>query len=231
MTRLSVCIPTYDMHGEGATLLARSFDMLSRQTFKDFDVVVTDNSENDFIRNLCGNENYKSLQIHYYKNPRKGMAHNTNEAIMKATGELIKILYQDDFLADEHSLEKTVQNFTDHWLVSACKSDKKTWRTWLRGATHFPRYTDTIRFGKNTIGSPSVLTIKNEDPLLFDETMTWMLDCDYYVRLYQKYGAPTVLNEATVIIGVGKHQTTNHLADAIKQGEYEYMVKKHGPRT
>ncbi len=219
------------MHGEGAALLTRSFDILSKQTLKDFEVVITDNSENDFIKDLCSNEQYSSLQIQYYKNPRKGMAQNTNDAIKRASGSLIKILYQDDFLADEYSLEKIVQNFTGQWLVTGCKSDKKTWRTWLRGATHLPRYTNTIRFGKNTIGSPSVLTIKNEEPLLFDETMTWVLDCDYYVRLHESYGPPTLLNEVNVVIGVGKHQTTNHLTDAIKQKECEYMVKKHGSAT
>ena len=225
MNLLSIAIPTYDMHGEGVPLLARSFDMLCRQTYTNFEVVVTDNSENDFIKNLCENKKYNSLNINYSKNPRKGMAQNTNEAIKKAKGDLIKILYQDDFLASENSLQEIVENFTGNWLVTGCKSDKKTW---IRSNKHFPTYNNKIYLGKNTIGSPSVLTIKNEDPLLFDENMTWLLDCDYYVRLYQKYGEPTILNKINVVIGRGKHQTTNHLSNAAKQKEHDYMLKKYG---
>ncbi len=228
MKKISVCIPTYDMHGEGIPFLARSFDMLSEQTFKDFEIVVTDNSENDHIKNLCENDKYRLLDIKYFKNPRKGIAQNTNEAIKRASGELIKILYQDDFLAHQDSLQEIADHFSGQWLVTGCRSDKRTWRTWIKGRNHLPVYDDEkIRVGKNTIGSPSVLTIKNDDPLLFDENLTWTLDCDYYARLYQKYGKPTILNAIGVTIGVGKHQTTNHLSDKMKRKEYDYMLQKY----
>lgn len=226
--KISIAIPTYDMHGEGVPLLVRSFDAILRQTFKDFEVVITDNSENDFIKNLCEDPKYRSLNIRYSKNPRKGMAQNTNEAIKQSRGELIKILYQDDFLATETSLQEIVEKFVGHWLVTACASDKKTWKTLFKGNKHVPKYSDGIKFGKNTIGSPSVLTIKNESPFLFDENMTWMLDCDYYKRLHDKYGEPVILSKINVIIGLGKHQTTNHLTDAYKRKERDYMVEKYG---
>ncbi len=35
---ISICIPTYEMHGMGAAFLKQSFDMLKIQTFKDFDM-------------------------------------------------------------------------------------------------------------------------------------------------------------------------------------------------
>jgi glycosyltransferase involved in cell wall biosynthesis len=216
---ISVCIPTYEMHGKGVPLLKRSFDMLAAQTFKDFEVVVTDNSENDVIQKAC--DNYKNiLNINYSKNPRKGMAQNTNEAIKNAKGDLIKILYQDDFLASENSLQEIADNFKGYWLVTACGRDDTN-------KPHIPKYNNEISKGKNSIGSPSVLTIKNDNPLLFDEKMTWLLDCDYYKRLYDKYGEPVILNKVNVIIGVGKHQTTHVLSDTIKKSEHNYMSEKY----
>lgn len=80
---ISICIPTYEMHGKASELLSRSFDILKKQTFKDFDVIVSDNSEDDVVNNLCENPTYKSLNIKYAKNSRKGISKNTNEAIKR----------------------------------------------------------------------------------------------------------------------------------------------------
>lgn len=222
--KLSVCIPTYEMYGKATKLLARSFNMLKKQTFKDFEVIISDNSEDDIIKNFCENPIYKSLNIKYTKNARKGISPNTNETIRKATGKLIKILYMDDFLADENSLQDIVDNFKGYWLVTGCGHDTGDGKI---KNIHFPRYHKKLYLGKNTIGAPSVLTIKNENPLLFDENLTWMLDCDYYKRLYEKYGEPDILNKVNVIIGRGKHQVTNFLTKQVKKSEKIYMKRKH----
>ena len=77
--------------------------------------------------------------------------------------------------------------------------------------------------------TPTILNnpIKNKNPIFFDEKMTWLLDCDYYKRLYEKYGEPTIINDVNVVIGVGSHQTTSSLSKQIKDSEEEYMLKKH----
>lgn len=223
-TSLSICIPTYEMHGEAKRLLTRSFDILKKQTLKNFEIIISDNSEDDVVRNLCNNSDYQSLNIKYFKNSRKGISQNTNEAIKKATGKLIKILYMDDFLADENSLQDIVNNFKGNWLITACGQDTGDGKII---DTHFPTYNKKVYLGKNTIGAPSVLTIKNEDPLLFDENLTWLLDCDYYKRLYDKYGKPNIFNKVNVIIGLGKHQTTNHLKYKTRWKEKWLMIKKY----
>jgi glycosyltransferase involved in cell wall biosynthesis len=163
------------MNNAGSGLLKRSLDSLVNQTYKDFEVVISDNSENDSIEQMCGDPIYSSLRINYFKNPRKGMAQNTNEAIKQAKGEIIKILYQDDFLAHENSLKEIVDNFTGHWLVTGCEHENENGE---RYNPHLPTYSNKIKSGENSIGSPSVLSIKNGVAILFDENMTWMLDCD-----------------------------------------------------
>ena len=50
---VSVCIPCYEMHGNGAIHLRRSLDMLSLQTWKNFEVVVSDHSKSDLIKDCC----------------------------------------------------------------------------------------------------------------------------------------------------------------------------------
>jgi hypothetical protein len=52
---MSVCIPTSDMSGLGAGFLRNNFDILIRQTFKDFNVIISDNSTTDAIEKFARN--------------------------------------------------------------------------------------------------------------------------------------------------------------------------------
>lgn len=192
--RLSIAIPCYEMHGVGVQMLERCLESLEQQTFKDFEVVISDNSKDEGIYNIC--RDFKSLNILHGYNPDVGMAANTNCAIKESSGELIKILYQDDYLAHSKALQIIIDNFDEqhNWLITACSNN------------HFPYYS-----AANTLGSPSVLTIRNKHPLLFDKNLKWVLDLEYYKRLFAKYGLPKLINDVNVIIGIGNHQETNHL--------------------
>jgi glycosyltransferase involved in cell wall biosynthesis len=217
---ITVAIPTHDM-ADKEILFGRCLESLWMQTFQDFEVVVTDNSEDNVIYDIC---KWYNTGIHYYRNPRKGMAQNTNEAIKQSKGELIKILYMDDYLVHTHALERMVNKFDGQWLVTGCNHT-------ITGEEHFnnhiPKYSHDIHTGNNTIGSPSVLVIKNENPLLFDEEMTWLLDCDYYKRMYEKYGEPVILKDILVCIGLHPGQATHLMGDARKLQEQEYITRKH----
>lgn len=147
------------------------------------------------------------------------MAENTNEAIKQSAGDLIKIMYMDDMFADKNSLQRIVDAFKGCWLVTGCKNDNDL-------GYHYPTYAQDIETGNNTIGSPSVLTIKNGLNLFFDETMMWLLDCDFYKKLYNKYGEPTILNDINVVIGVHEGQATNTMGEKRKLEELKYMKKK-----
>lgn len=221
--RISVAIPTHEMK-DADFFLRRSLDVLKRQSFKDFEVVITDNSDDSVIQNICSD--YEDvIDIKYWRNPSKGMAQNTNAAIRVSQGELIKILYLDDFFAHENSIQEIVDTIGDyHWLVTGCVHAYKGGE---HERPHYPRYSDDIHLGNNTIGSPSVLTIKNEDNIFFDENMTWLLDADYYRRLYDKWGNPRFLKTTNVVIGLGDHQVTHILSDERKVLEYIYMKHKY----
>jgi glycosyltransferase involved in cell wall biosynthesis len=217
---LSVAVPTYRME-DGEMLFRRLLDSLWVQTYQDFEIVVTDNSEDDAIENIC--KEYRT-GISYYRNPNKGMSVNTNAAMRLSQGEIIKVLYMDDFLAHEQSLEKIIRHFRGQWLVTSCRHTIDGIDTF---STHHPRYSEDIYTGNNTIGSPSVLTIKNENIMLFDENLGWMLDCDYYKRMYQKYGNPVILRDINVVLGLHAGQVTNMLPREAKNDEFNYMMKKY----
>lgn len=229
MKTLSIVIPTYEMKGLGRDYLRQSFDMLARQTFQDFNVIVSDHSQDDGVRDLCA-EYANRLTISYHRNAhdRGNSSANLNNAIRHATGALIKILFQDDFLYHDRALEDIVRNFDmekDRWLVTACIHTKD-------GAQFFkpfrPRYNPLIYLANNTISSPSVLTIKNDHPLFFDERLLWVMDCDYYKRLHDTYGEPRILDSINVVNRVGSHQITNIQAtEDLKYKEFLYMLEKY----
>lgn len=218
---ISVCIPVCTMIN-GLELLKRNLVHLADQTYRDFEVVITDNSDDDKIQDFL--KSYFLLPIRYSKSPIKGASANTNEAILQANGKLIKILYQDDYLTHKDSLKDIVEHFTGEWLITACDHDNGN----ERYGKMIPKYNDDIYLGKNTIGSPSVLTIKNEDPLLFDPNLVWLLDCDYYKRLFIKYGQPVILDKVTVTNGIGAHQATNRISVETKLKERDYLIKRYG---
>lgn len=202
MHKLSVIIPIHNMKN-GEFFLWRSIQALTKQTFQDFELIIT----------------------------RQGkMAPNTNAGIKRATGELIKILYLDDYLAHPNSLKEIVDNFKpeDHWLATGCLHQKETYDYYEDPhSPHYPVYTQDIHTGNNCIGSPSVVTIRNEGHLLFDEEMSWLLDCDLYKRYHEKYGEPTILNDLNVVIGIGDHQTTHKLTTHQKLLEHNYLAEKY----
>ncbi len=229
---ISICLPTYEMHGVGAQFLRESFEIFTKQTFKDFDVVISDNSVTDVIKAVC--DEYKDkLDIKYFKHEgKKEMSPNVNSAIRHATGKILKILFQDDYLYHDKALEDIAKNFDlqkDTWLVTACIHTKDT-KTFFR--PFYPKYNKKIHMGRNTISSPSVLTIKNENTQFFDENLKWFMDCDYYKRMYDKYGEPTIVNEINVVNRMGSHQTTNNDAtESLRKHEFEYIVKKYNEKT
>lgn len=192
---ISVCIPTHNMDN-GDFFLKRCLDSLKTQEYKNFEVIITADGK---------------------------MAENTNSAIKKAKGDIIKILFMDDYLAHDGALKEVAENFKGGWLATGCSHDdgERVYNP------HVPKWNKLIHLGNNTIGSPSVIAFENKDPVLFDEKLSWMIDCDWYKRLFDKYGKPTLIDDINVVMGLGSHQTTHKMSDEEKKEEVKYVKKKH----
>ena len=53
MFEFSIAIPAHDRGENGPKWMSELLDSLERQTFQDFEVVVSDQSKNDDIMNVC----------------------------------------------------------------------------------------------------------------------------------------------------------------------------------
>lgn len=198
--RISVVIPFHWMdHWRG--YLPRCLRSIESQTFKNYELILM----------------------------KVGSMPITSNRVMEAAhGELVKILYMDDYLAHEDSLKDIVELMDscpdNRWLVSGCLHDNGDSKL---VNYHSPSFNDKIYTGNNTIGSPSVLTMRREDLLLFDEKLSWLLDCDLYKRLHLAYGDPAYLYAPNVVIGLHKGQASNLMLDVEKQAETQYIMKKY----
>ena len=226
---ISIVIPAYEMHGMGAEFLSFSFDKLKDQSFLDFDIVISDHSTNDSIKNLCKKYS-KSLDIKYYRNHENlgNSSANVNNAISLATGKIIKILFQDDFLYSKDSLRDIKESFDSNpdkkWLVSACEHS-------TNGTSFYSTVIPELDAGKllsgvNTISSPSVVSFLNEYNVKFDENLIWMMDCDYYVRMATEFGEPIILEGVNVVNRIWSNQYNNMIPAETKEKETEYIKNK-----
>lgn len=198
---LSIAIPTYEFGGRGVEFLEFSFEKMLKQTFKDFEVVISDHSLNNDIELLCQKWS-NDLKINYIKNDigRGGISPNINVAMDNCVGEYIKILFQDDFLYDEFSLQNTYEFIKNNddliWLATDFYHTNDGIK--LERPLH-PTWNDRIWIGNNTIGCPTVITIKNENIMHFDNNMIWLNDVDFYKRMFDKWGLPHICDKFTVV--------------------------------
>ncbi|MDO9375073.1 MAG: glycosyltransferase family 2 protein [Ferruginibacter sp.] len=98
---ISICIPAYKRIKDLKQLL----DSINVQTFKDFEVIVTDDSPDDTVRKFLVEYNPDFKLVYFKNDPVLGTPENWNEGIRKATGDWIKIMHDDDYFTSIYSLQ------------------------------------------------------------------------------------------------------------------------------
>ncbi len=221
----SIAIPTYGYNGKGIDYLNYNFSKIESQTFKDYEVVISDHSQDNTIKNVCY-EWSDRINIKYVRNNvgRGFISPNLNVSMRHCRGEWIKILFQDDFLYDQNSLQKS-KDFIDKnkdaiWIASRFTHSND-------GIVMYremePTWNNNVPIGENTIGCPSVIMVKNKNLIYFDETFNWLMDCEFYKRMYDAYGKFLTLNEITV---VNRTNSGERLSDKISQEDKMSEVRK-----
>lgn len=234
MKKISICIPTWECYGKGNKFLFDLLCTIENQTFRDYEVCISDHSEDD---NIC-NEIKKfetKIDIKYQKNTnyRGNSPQNTNRAIEMCSGEIIKIMFQDDFFYRNTSLEKIYNEFQKSdkmWLVCGCNhtdDNKNRFYNFM-----YPRWNDNLLFGVNTISSPSVVSFRKEIVNRFDENLVYFMDCEFYYGMDKKYGKPIFLNDILVTNRMGNFSITTNISNKNKNyyvsQETKYCREKYG---
>jgi glycosyltransferase involved in cell wall biosynthesis len=227
---ISICIPAYNQ----TEFLKKTLDSIAVQTFKNFEVIISDDSVNDEVRKLT--ENYgDKFKLIYHKNPSPlGSPANWNKALDLSSGDLIKFMHHDDWFKSLDSLEKFARPFENkETLFAFCVSEILNMTENKVSFNRPPQeFIDKIKedpkklFNDNRIGSPSAVMFKRSN-LRFDEKVKYVVDVDFYIQ-YLKPGNFAFIDQP-LIVNTSNHPgqvTTASLNRETQVAEYAYLYDK-----
>ncbi len=222
--KMSIAIPTWESYGKGNEFLDDLFRTIEIQSFKDYEVVVSDHSKNDDLVEVISKfENKFNLLYVKNKNDRGNGPANTNNAIDNCTGDIIKIMFQDDFFYDDEALEKIyneLSNSDKTWLLNGCNHTQDDGHSFYWEM--FPRWNDRLLEGVNTISSPSVLAFKNNVKRRFDKSLTYFMDVEFYYGMMYDYGVPIFYDDVLISNRVSDYSVTTNVSNKNR----DYFVTK-----
>lgn len=231
MPKISICVPVYTMKdGRSEKFLVEFFSNLVNQTFRDFEVVVSDQSTFDHLRTITDVFSHV-LNINYIRNTsdKKNAANNVNHAIKHAKGEIVKLLYMDDFFVDPNALSKIAKAFDDNpegkWLIGGfvcCNEDRSLFYN-----AREPWYGNAYVNGDNTTGNPSNYAVRRNCALEMDENLAWIVDGEYFYRSYYHYGMPVMIKD--ILVCFRDHGDSSFKKDSFREldaKERQYCVDK-----
>ena len=97
--RVSIGLPVFN----GERYLKETLDSLLRQTYKDFEIIISDNASTDYTETICRNYAASDRRIRYYRNERNlGMAANFRRVFEVRAGEYFKWAGADDLCVPEY---------------------------------------------------------------------------------------------------------------------------------
>jgi glycosyltransferase involved in cell wall biosynthesis len=235
---ISICIPAYKRTG----YLKRLLDSIIIQQYKDFEVVISDDTPGDEVQKVY--EEYKGkFVIRYFHNDTSlGTPENWNEAVRHATGEWIKIMHDDDWFASNNSLAKFAAALESDsmadFVFSAYNNvyeqeNNRTETIRLDRQEESKLRTNTLRlFKKNYIGNPSCTLFRKKEGVLFDNRFKWVVDFEFYMRyLRNSSGRLVYIDEPLVNASLNSSQVTSAVFrdPKIEIPENHLLLEKEGP--
>jgi len=234
---VSICIPTYNQTKH----LLKTLDSILNQSFKDFEIIVSDDSTNEDVYFLI--ESYKSKfnsVVQYFRNiPSLGSPNNWNFILSKAKGKWIKIIHHDDWFCKEDALEKFVKfarQKPNALIFSGIQGDLIGEK---RRYVNLPNQ-DQINFLKkdpfsliwaNVIGPPSTIIFPNVQ-VAFDSRLIWLVDIEFYLQLLINLQFDLIcIDEVLIENHPDEHNITNHCFQnkQLELKEFNFIFNKYLP--
>lgn len=232
---ISICIPAY----KNVEFLKRLLDSIAVQTFKNHEVIITDDSPGAEVEQLS--KSYATaFPLRYYKNtPPHGMPANWNAAIEKAQGEWIKIMHDDDWFASPDALQQfanAAANNHNKFIFSGYQNiyfdqDRKTKQMAFPLSRKQKILQEPMLLkAENIIGPPSVCMVHKSVKTLYDVRLRWRVDIDYYINILEKEKDFTFIPQHLINVGINKDQVTKYTQNfpEVELPEAFILMKKYG---
>lgn len=119
---VSICVPTYNR----SNLIAQLLDSILSQTYQEFEIIITDNSDNTETEKLIF-DRYSDHRVKYFKNEKNiGMGGNTLKALSKVTGAYFTFTPDDDVWIDQEKLQKQVDALKENQDIDIIYSNAQS---------------------------------------------------------------------------------------------------------
>ena len=101
MPRVSIGLPVYN----GEKYLEKALDSILNQSYKDFELIISDNASTDGTKRICESYLNKDNRIRYYRSDNNmGAAWNFNRVFQLSSGKYFKWAAHDDVLTSDFLL-------------------------------------------------------------------------------------------------------------------------------
>ena len=216
MKKLSILIPSYN-YKKGLIRILDSFKHCDINDLKLVEIIIGDDSKKALI---------SKNEINYYKSfiPNLSYVHNIenlyisnwNNLISLANGEFYWLLHHDEEISQPfknlHNIILELNTNNSVFVLPICKY--KTFKFFKYNLDIFQLQTAQTSLIKNfihdsrlflfinIIGSPSSLILKKEINILYDSNLSWLVDVEFYYRLFKKINLKYVriLNKKQALI-------------------------------
>ena len=84
--RFSIVIPTWEQYGKGSFFLNQLLNTILEQTFDEYEIIISDHSVNDDIKNIIKTFNNLNIQYIKNKNKRGNSPYNLNVGLKHSKG-------------------------------------------------------------------------------------------------------------------------------------------------
>ncbi len=232
---ISICVPAY----KRVDFLKRLLDSISVQSFTDYEVVISDDSPGEEVKDLICQYTDRLSSIAYKKNtPSLGMPSNWNQSIRMAKGEWIKLMHDDDWFNGADALQQyaiAAQNnkdgafiFSAYHNVLFSKGEERHISLPSFRFKELQKEPVTL-LSTNIVGPPSVVMHRNDAKHFYDEKLKWLVDIDMYIRRLTD-DKIVYIDQSLIKVGVGDDQVTAsvHGFPEVEIPEHFYFLGKTG---
>ena len=234
---VSVCIPAYNNAG----YIRETIDSILNQTYHNIELVVVDDNSKDNTLDVIRSVKDSRVKV-YHNEENLGMVGNWNKCLSLTSGEYIKLICADDML-DQNAIEIEARAMQQHPTVNLVESDtrlvdingKKTvvfHRYHKSGEVNGKKVAKKSLLIQNFFGAPVNNMIRKsalEKVGYFDESFTYILDFDMWVRLACS-GDIYIIHQQLNSFRIRNDSNTGNLIGANRDvyvDEHKRLVEKH----
>lgn len=229
---ISCIVPAY----ENLNLLSRCLMSILTQKNIENEVIVCDDSKSNDVRDFVELLASKYSNVQYLNGSRSGNpVDNWNKGLEQSKADYCVVIHHDEFLVDNKYLRDAVDRVEENNLdaVVACSAvvgiTRKSRFSIMRRLICFLGNPLWMLFFVNWVGSTANVVFRKRIDLKFDASLKYLVDVDFYYRIFIRKLSYEFLNRI-VVISVAHHSAQitasyDFLTENIKEIKYMRRLK------